>query len=123
MMKSLLQLATLLTLTLAPPLALTQIHSSNFVGKEKPVREDVEWIWQYTPDKESPDGRENDLVQDLRFRPFLDQFLTTPQTFWGQPVAGKYRSLSSAALDHLSVPGKVWADENRLFSLHWLESR
>jgi hypothetical protein len=114
-MNRLLQLAALLSL--APPLALAQIHSSNFAAKEKPVREDVEWLWQYTPDKDNPDGRENDLVQDLRFRPFLDQFLTTPQTFWGQPINGKYRSLASTALDHLSVPGKVWADENRYVAI------
>jgi hypothetical protein len=116
-MNRLLQLATLLTLTLAPPLALAQIHSSNFAAKDKAPREDVEWLWQYTPDKENPDGRENDLVQDLRFRPFLDQFLTTPQTFWGQPINGKYRSLASTALDHLSVPGKIWADENRYVAI------
>jgi hypothetical protein len=114
-MNRLLQLAALLSL--APPLALAQIHSSNFAAKEKPVREDVEWLWQYTPDKDNPDGRENDLVQDPRFRPFLDQFLTTPQTFWGQPINGKYRSLASTALDHLSVPGKVWADENRYVAI------
>jgi hypothetical protein len=113
-MSRLLQLAAFLTLMIAPPFAHAQmVHSSNFAAKEKPVREDVEWLWQYTPDKDNPDGRENDLVQDLRFRPFLDQFLTAPQTFWGQPVAGKYRSLASTALDHLSVPGKIWADENR----------
>jgi hypothetical protein len=93
------------------------VHSSNFAAKEKPVREDVEWLWQYTPDKDNPDGRENDLVQDLRFRPFLDQFLTTPQTFWGQPSDGKYRSLASTALDYLSVPGKVTADENRYVAI------
>ncbi len=116
-MNRLLQLATLLTLTLTPQLALAQFHSSNFAAKEKPVREDVEWIWQYTPDAANPDGRENDLVQDLRFRPFLDQFLTTPQTFWGQPINGKYRSLADTALEHLSVPGKVWADENRYVAI------
>jgi hypothetical protein len=116
-MNRLLQLAVFLLLTLAPPLALSQLHSSNFAAKEKPVREDVEWLWQYTPDKDNPDGRENDLVQDLRFRPFVAQFLTTPQTFWGQPVNGKYRSLASTALDHLSVPDKVSADENRYVAI------
>jgi len=114
-MNRLLQLAALLTIT--PPLASAQIHPSLFAAKEKPVREDVEWIWQYTPDKQNPDGRENDLVQDPRFRPFLEQFLTTPQTFWGQPVNGKYRSLASTALDHLSVPSKVLADDNRYISI------
>jgi hypothetical protein len=116
-MNRLLQLAAFLILTLAPPLASAQFHSPQISKKDKPAREDVEWIWQYTPDKENPDGRENDLVQDLRFRPFLDQFLTTPQTFWGQPVSGKYRSLASTALEHLTVPGKVLADENRYVAI------
>jgi len=116
-MNRLLQLASILTLTLAPPLAFAQIHSPQINKKDKAAREDVEWIWQYTPDKDNPDGRENDLVQDLRFKPLLDQFLTAPQTFWGQPIAGRYRSLSSTALDHLTVPGKVLADDNRYVSI------
>jgi len=77
----------------------------------------VEWIWQYTPDDTHKDGRENDLAQDLRFIPFLQQFLTAPQTFWGQPLNGRYRSLASTALDHLSVPDKVLAEENRYVSI------
>ena len=52
-----------------------------------------------------------------RFRPFLDQFLTAPQTFWGSPINGKYRSLASTALDHLTVPGSVLADDNRYISI------
>ncbi|HUD23318.1 MAG TPA: hypothetical protein VMQ60_10795 [Acidobacteriaceae bacterium] len=109
-MRRLLQLALalLLVTTLAPAQA----------GKKpKPAREDVEWIWQYTPDDVDKDGRENDLVQDDRFRPFLDQFLTAPQTFWGTPLNGKYRSLASTALDHLTVPDKVLADDNRYISI------
>jgi len=107
-----LQLAVALavTATLAPTLA-------SAAPKNKPQREDVEWMWQYTPDATHPDGRENDLVQDLRFKPLLDQFLTAPQTFWGQPIAGRYRSLSNTALDHLSVPDKVAADANRYLSI------
>jgi hypothetical protein len=85
--------------------------------KEKPQREDVEWLWQYTPDATNKEGRENDLVTDLRFKPFLDQFLTTPQTFWGIPIDGHYRSLANTALDHLTVPDKVLADENRYISI------
>jgi hypothetical protein len=110
-------LLLLLLSTLARPLAVAQLHSPQISKKEKPAREDVEWLWQYTPDKDNPDGRENDLVQDLRFRPFLDQFLTTPQTFWGQPISGKYRSLASTALEHLTVPDKVLADENRYVAI------
>jgi hypothetical protein len=85
--------------------------------KQKPVPENIEWIWQYTPDANNPDGRENELVQDLRFLPFLQQYLTAPQTFWGMAINGRYRSLANAALDHLSVPGKVLADENRYISI------
>jgi hypothetical protein len=109
-MRLLLQLAIalLLVTTLAP---------AQPVKKPKPAPENVEWIWQYTPDAANKDGRENDLVQDDRFRPFLDQFLTAPQTFWGTPVAGRYRSLASTALDHLTVPGSVLADENRYISI------
>ena len=109
-MRRLLQLAIalLLVTTLAPAQA---------VKKPKPAPENVEWIWQYTPDDTNKQGRENDLVQDDRFRPLLDQFLTAPQTFWGAPVNGRYRSLASTALDHLTVPGSVLADENRYISI------
>ena len=85
--------------------------------KGKLQRENVEWIWQYTPTDKDKDGRENDLIQDQHFKPFLDQFLTTPQTFWGQPINGNYRSLADTALDHLTVPGKVIADDQRYISI------
>ena len=109
-MRRLLQLAIalLLVTTLAP---------AQPGRKPKPAPENVEWLWQYTPDATNKQGRENDLVQDDRFRPFLDQFLTAPQTFWGTPVAGRYRSLASTALDHLTVPGSVLADENRYIAI------
>ena len=109
-MRLLLQLAAALLL-------LTTLAPAQAVRKPRPAPENVEWIWQYTPDDTNKQGRENDLVQDARFRPFLDQFLTAPQTFWGTPVAGKYRSLASTALDHLTVPGSVLADENRYISI------
>jgi hypothetical protein len=85
--------------------------------KDRPASENVEWIWEYTPDASNPDGRENDLVQDTRFVPFLQQFLTTPQTFWGFPLNGRYRSLANTALDHLTVPGKVLAENNRYITI------
>ena len=112
--------ALLFTTTLAPaqiqppPQPAPQTNPSK---KEKPAPENVEWIWQYTPDDNNKDGRENDLLQDERFRPFLDQFLTTTQTFWGTPIAGRYRSLPNTALDHLTVPDKVLADDNRYISI------
>jgi len=109
-MRLLLQLAAALLL-------LTTLAPAQAVRKPRPAPENVEWIWQYTPDDTNKQGRENDLVQDERFRPFLDQFLTAPQTFWGAPVNGKYRSLASTALDHLTVPGSVLADDNRYISI------
>jgi len=84
---------------------------------EKPQPENVEWLWQYTPDATNKEGRENDLTTDLRFKPFLDQFLTAPQTFWGIPINGKQPSLAETALSYLTVPGKVLADENRYISV------
>ena len=112
-MNRLLQLATalLLTATLAPAFA------GSAPKKEKPAREDVEWIWQYTPAPPDKDDRENALIQDPHFVPFLQQFLTAPQTFWGTAINGRYRSLANTALDHLSVPGKVLADDNRYVSI------
>ncbi|HWB32240.1 MAG TPA: hypothetical protein VG714_03610 [Acidobacteriaceae bacterium] len=85
--------------------------------KEPRVRENVEWLWQYTPDQTHPDGRENALAEDLRFFPMLQQYLTAPQHFWGQPIAGRWRSLANTALDHLTVPDKVITDQNRYISI------
>ena len=85
--------------------------------RQKPVSENIEWIWQYTQTKDAPDGRENDLVQDVHFRPMLEQYLTAPQSFWGTPIDGHPRTLATTALDHLTVPGKVIADENRYVSI------
>jgi hypothetical protein len=85
--------------------------------KEKSAPENVEWMWQYTQTKDDPAGRENDLVQDPHFRPMLDQYLTAPQSFWGTPIDGHPRTLATTALDHLTVPDKVIADENRYVSV------
>jgi hypothetical protein len=82
--------------------------------KQKQPKENVEWLWQYSPPPAG--GRENELVLDPRFRPFLGQYLTAPQTFWGSPTAG-YKPLSETALDYLSVPDKVLADDNRYLSI------
>jgi len=110
-MRRLLQLATAATLfaaTLAPSYA---------KPKDKRQREDVEWLWQYAPDDKNKDGRENELVQDPRFRPLLEQLFTAPQTFWGVPINGKYKTLAETAYDYLSVPGRVVADENRYLTI------
>jgi hypothetical protein len=81
---------------------------------KKEPKSNIEWLWQYSPPP--ADGRENELVRDPRFIPFLAQYLTAPQTFWGSPKTG-YKPLSDTALDFLSVPEKVLADDNRYLSI------
>lgn len=81
-----------------------------FKHKEKKLKPNVEWLWQYGPPP--AEGRENALVLDPHFRPFLAQYLTAPQTFWG-----KNKTLADTALDYLSVPGKVLADQDRYLSI------
>lgn len=110
-MRRLLQLAAVL-LTLLMGAAAT--NAQIFKHKEKKPRSNVEWLWQYGPPP--AEGRENALVLDPRFRPFLAQYLTAPQTFWGSPKAG-YKPLAETALDFLSVPDKVIADDNRYLSI------
>lgn len=91
-----------------------QISSPQITKPKKQPKENVEWLWQYGPPP--ADGRENQLVLDPRFRPFLAQYLTAPQTFWGSPKTG-YKPLSETALDFLSVPDKVLADDNRYLAI------
>jgi len=98
-------------------LLLTGVVATNaqiFKHKEKKPKENVEWLWQYGPPP--AEGRENALVLDPRFLPFLSQYLTAPQTFWG-PTKSQAKSLADTALDFLSVPGKVIADQNRYLSI------
>ena len=115
-MHRILQLASCLMLS-AAILAPEPGFAAKAPRHERPAPENVEWIWQYTPDDTHKDGRENDLVTDLRFQPLLQQFLTAPQTFWGIPIDGKYKTLADTALDHLTVPDKVLADDNRYVSI------
>jgi hypothetical protein len=82
--------------------------------EKKQPKENVEWLWQYGPPPS--EGRETQLVLDPRFRPFLAQYLTAPQTFWGSPKTG-YKTLDETALDFLSVPDRVRADENRYLTI------
>src|SRR5580704_15029195 len=78
-MRFYLQLAAVL-LMLTPMATIGQISLSDLKKEKKPPKENVEWLWQYGPPPS--DGRENQLVLDPRFRPFLAQYLTAPQTFW-----------------------------------------
>src|ERR1039457_5520983 len=116
-MNRLLQLAAalLLTATRVPAQSLSFAASGKPPKNEKQQREDVEWIWQYTPAPPDKDGRENALIQDPHFRPFLEQYLThrapalppfpretppRPADFlghvhrWPLPLAGQHRARS-----------------------------
>jgi hypothetical protein len=106
--------ATLLIFTGAAAQARAQISSPQIKKEKKPPKENVEWLWQYSPPP--PEGRENELIRDPRFQPFLAQYLTAPQTFWGDPKTG-YKPLDETALDFLSVPDKVLADDQRYLSI------
>ena len=79
--------------------------------KSKRQRGDAEWLWQYSPPP--AEGRENDLIRDPHFLPFLQQYLTGPQSFWGPQQDGQRKTLAQTAYDFLAVPGKVIADDNR----------
>ena len=108
------RLQLVVVLLAVAPLATFGQTSSVINKHRKEPKENVEWLWQYSPPPS--DGRENALVLDERFRPFLAQYLTAPQTFWGSPKTG-YKPLSETALDFLSVPGKVLAEDNRYLSI------
>ncbi len=111
------RICSMALLALAATAACAQFHSSQIDGvkkRDKKHYSDAEWMWQYSPPP--ADGRENDLIQDAKFRPFLEQNLTAPQSFWG--VQGtKYKPLAETAMDFLSVPGKVIADEDRYLTI------
>jgi hypothetical protein len=118
-MRRTLQFAAVLLFTIAGT-APAQIHLPGTKEKDKTAkyhRSDVEWLWEYGPSDTDKDGRENALVQDERFRPMLAQYFTAPQTFWGNGIGGKYRSLDATILDHLSVPDKVLSDDNRYLTI------
>ena len=93
------------------PHTLTDPHQK----KPKQQRENNEWMWQYGP---PPDGgREHDLIQDPHFLPFLDQYLTAPQSFWGPQQEGRRKTLAETAYDFLALPGQVLADDQRYLTI------
>jgi hypothetical protein len=106
--------AALLISVFAAAAAHAQISSPQIKRDKKAAKENVEWLWQYGPPP--AEGRETQLVLDPRFRPFLSQYLTAPQTFWGSEKAG-FKPLAETALDFLSMPDKVLADENRYLTV------
>ncbi len=102
------------TIVATPPQA--QIHSPQITIKKKEKRANLEWLWQYSPTEKEKDGRENELLQDPRFQPFLAHHLTSPQAFWGAP-SGPRKSLADTAFDFLAVPGPIVADQDRFLSI------
>jgi hypothetical protein len=127
-MKTFAQIAVVITLstsTLAraqllgqPPLAQRdpgQDISRIKRDKKSKSKENVEWLWQYSPPP--AEGREHELIQDPHFLPFLDQYLTAPQSFWGQTINGRRKTLAETAYDFLAVPNKVVADQNRYINV------
>lgn len=76
---------------------------------DKPAVEDLSWVWQYA--QPAPEGRENALNNDPRFRELLNKHLTAPQSFWN-----KGEKLADVASEFLGVPGIARADENRYFT-------
>ena len=93
-----------------PPLPLKS-NGGIFSKKPKRPKTDVEWLWRYSPPP--TEGRENDLIRDPHFQPFLNEYLTAPQSFWGPQQDGQRKTLAQTAYDFLAVPGKVIADDNR----------
>lgn len=106
-MKYLLQLAacTLLTATTLH----AQFHMPQLTHKEKSNREDLSWLAPFA--LPAPSGRENDLVRDPRFKPFVREHFTAPQTFWNDN-----QPLPETILEFLAVPNQVLLDENRFLS-------
>jgi hypothetical protein len=102
-----------LLLSVGEAVSCAQFHLPGTKHDKKP-HSDAEWMWQYGPPP--ADGRENQLIQDPKFYPFLKQNLTAPQSFWG--VQGtRYKPLADTAMDFLSVPGKVVAEDDRYLSI------
>ncbi|GGA64322.1 hypothetical protein GCM10011507_14890 [Edaphobacter acidisoli] len=106
-----LQLAAIALLLTGATLA---ARAELFHHKDKPPKSNVQWMWQYGPPPTG--GRENALVLDPRFRPFLAETFKAPQTFWGNAKTG-YKPLAETALDFVSIPDKVVTDGNRYLTI------
>jgi hypothetical protein len=103
-MRNLLQLAVLaLSLTVS---AAAQFHMPQLTHKEKDTREDVSWLAPFA--EPAPNGRENELVHDPRFKAFLRDHLAAPQTFWNEN-----QPLPETIMEFLGVPNQVLLDDNR----------
>ncbi|WP_260706140.1 hypothetical protein [Edaphobacter flagellatus] len=99
-------------------------HAQMHLHANKPQVEDISWMWPYT--QPGPESRENRLVLDPHFMPFLERNLRAPQTFWTKN--GKHSPLSDVAEEFLMVPGEVIGEENRYITAdgcvpHFCEDR
>ena len=94
---------------LVPPPAIPG-KNDNLSKRKKQPRQNVEWLWQYSPPP--AEGRENDLIQDPNYVPFLEQNFTAPQSFWGPDLKPR-KSLVDTIQDFLAIPNKVVADDQR----------
>lgn len=104
-MRRQLQLAAGLLLISGAAATRAQIHLKH----DKPQTEDLQWLWQYT--QPAPGSRENQMLWDSHFRPFLESHFTAPQSFWD-----KNKPLSEVVMEFLAVPGDVIGDNNRYFN-------
>lgn len=104
-MRCLLQLAAVALLPTLAPSTFAQLPWKH----DKPQTEDLSWMWQYT--QPAPGSRENALLWDPHFKPFLQKHLTAPQSFMQ-----KNKPLSEVALEFLAIPGDVIGDDNRYFN-------
>ena len=91
--------------------------------KKRHQQADLEWMWQYGPPP--VDGRQHDLIQDPHWRPFLEEYFTAPQSFWGpgseskdpNPNDRRRKSLPDTVDDFMTIPGRVLADDNRYMTV------
>lgn len=104
-MPTTLHLAAALLLLPGAAAAPAQIHSPQ-INLQRHHAEDLSWLWQYT--QPAPGSRENQLVNDPNFKPFLQHNLTAPQSFWGDA-----RPLADVAMDFLALPGEVLGENAR----------
>lgn len=105
-----LHLAAVLLALVATTPAPAQFHFPQHTTKAKVPREDLSWLAPFA--QPEPDGRENDLIHEPRFKSFLRDHLSAPQTFWNDN-----QSLADTVMDFLGVPGKVLLDDNRYLSI------
>jgi hypothetical protein len=95
--------AAALMITVAPAVC-AQLHLKH----EKPVAEDLSWMWEYT--EPAPNGNGKALLTDLRFKQLLTAHLSAPQSFWG-----KDKTLPETVVEFLGQPRSVVAEQNRYF--------